>query len=200
MTWWLSRSYSQILRACWVKSSSAHLPGVWGKVHSTQSSGLFMQHAFPSLSAARKVSNAFFYPDTCPWFIELSHSAIQLRGQPAVAFLSLKTISLLSQTEKESRQRRTISRIGSQSFPVARRDVHNNYFSSNLGIACGPRQYPRQFSNLDIVMRGYIFVYFRKGHNTQTIWVQREIPITKIRWHFVNAKFVHANVLIWWNS
>ena len=107
MTWWLSRSYFQILRACWVKSSSAHLPGVWGKVHSTQSSGLFMQHAFPSFSAARKVPNAFFYPDTCPWFIELSHSAIQLHSQPAVAFLSLKTISFLSQTEKESRQRRT---------------------------------------------------------------------------------------------
>ena len=107
MTWWLSRSYSQILRACWVKSCSAPLPGVWGKVHSTQSSGLFMQHAFPSFSAARKVPNAFFYPDTCPWFIELSHSAIQLHSQPAVAFLSLKTISFLSQTEKESRQRRT---------------------------------------------------------------------------------------------
>ena len=50
MTWWLSRSYFQILRAYWVKSCSAPLPGVWGKVHSTQSSGLFMQHAFPSLS------------------------------------------------------------------------------------------------------------------------------------------------------
>ena len=62
---------------------------------------------FPSFSAARKVSNAFFYPDTCPWFIELSHSAIQLHSQPSVAFLSLKTITFLSQTEKESKQRRT---------------------------------------------------------------------------------------------
>ena len=34
---------------------------------------------------------------------------------------------------------------------MARHDVHNNYFSSNLGIACGLRQYPRQFSNLDIL-------------------------------------------------
>ena len=42
--------------------------------------------------------------------------------------------------------------MGSQSFPVARHDVHNNYFSSNLGIACGPRQYPRRLSNLDILM------------------------------------------------
>ena len=108
-----------------------------------------MQHAFPSFSAARKIPNAFFYPDTCPWFIELSHSAIQLHSQPAVAFLSLKTISFLSQTEKNNEE---LSGMGPENFPVARHDVHNNYFSSNLGIACGLRQYPRQFSNLDILM------------------------------------------------
>ena len=45
-----------------------------------------------------------------------------------------------------------LSGMGSQSFPVARHDVRNNYFSSNLGIACGQRQYPRQISNLDILM------------------------------------------------
>ena len=105
-----------------------------------------MQHAFPSFSAARKVSSAFFYPDTCPWFIELSHSAIQLH----TSYFQNLVFSCPRLKRKVGNEE--LSGMGSQSFPVARHDVRNNYFSSNLGIACGPRQYPRQFSNLDILM------------------------------------------------